>query len=99
MAAAGGRARATGVRGRSRQQFGRSVQVYFMLEKLVMTGGIRLLRVYSGDFFLANTVAITVVTFMLCLLVARRPSKTGPRAATAAPRTLDPVLTAPCTLR
>jgi hypothetical protein len=69
-----------------------------MLEKLVMTGGVRLLRVYAGGFFLANTVAITVVTFMLCLLVARRPSKTGPRAATAAPRTLDPVLTARWTL-
>jgi hypothetical protein len=54
------------------------VQVYFMLEKLVMTGGVRLLRVYAGGFFLANTVAIGVVTFMLCLLVAHRPSKTDP---------------------
>ena len=49
-----------------------------MLEKLVMTGGVRLLRVYAGGFFLANTVAIGVVTFMLCLLAARRPSKTDP---------------------
>ena len=34
----------------------------------------------------------------MCTVVKRRPSKTGPRAATAAPRTLDPVLTAPWTL-
>jgi hypothetical protein len=31
-------------------------EIYFMLEKLVMTGVVRLLRVYSGDFFVARPV-------------------------------------------
>lgn len=37
-----------------------------------------MLRVYVGGFFVANIMAIATTVYMLCLLVARRPSKTEP---------------------
>eukprot|EP01052_Picozoa_sp_SAG31_P013688 SAG31_NODE_829_length_11709_cov_5.435917_3_plen_921_part_00 len=51
-------------------------EVYYMIEKLLMTGVVRLVSTYFGGFFLANGMAIGITNFMLCLIVAQRPSKT-----------------------
>eukprot|EP01052_Picozoa_sp_SAG31_P059386 SAG31_NODE_18693_length_626_cov_1.250474_1_plen_187_part_10 len=53
-------------------------EVFFMVEKLILTGVVRALRVYVGGFFVANTIALTVVIFVLCTVVKHRPSKTDP---------------------
>jgi hypothetical protein len=36
------------------------------------------IRVYFGGFFLVLAASMTVTTFMLCLVVKARPSKTDP---------------------
>ena len=44
-------------------------EVWFMIEKLLLTGVVRLISVYFGGFFLANGMALIINNFMLCLIV------------------------------
>ena len=53
-------------------------EVWFMFEKLMLTGVIGIMKVYVGGFFLCNTLSMMTVTYMLCVIVMKRPSKTEP---------------------
>jgi hypothetical protein len=53
-------------------------EVWLTLEKLALTGIIVLVQIYIGGFFFCNILSMGMTTYMLCLFVKFRPSKTDP---------------------
>eukprot|EP01052_Picozoa_sp_SAG31_P009253 SAG31_NODE_483_length_15042_cov_28.867764_2_plen_184_part_00 len=52
-------------------------EIVLMIEKLVLTGVLRVLKVYVGGFLLVSVSGISFNIFMLCVVIAYRPSKTS----------------------
>eukprot|EP01052_Picozoa_sp_SAG31_P026825 SAG31_NODE_2459_length_5660_cov_13.094947_2_plen_443_part_00 len=53
-------------------------EVYFMAEKLLLTGVLAVLRVYLGGYFAVTLLSLIVTGTMLCVIVHAQPSRTAP---------------------
>eukprot|EP01052_Picozoa_sp_SAG31_P067795 SAG31_NODE_26589_length_439_cov_7.061765_2_plen_47_part_01 len=45
-------------------------EIFLMIEKLVLTGVLRVLKVYVGGFLLVSVSGISFNIFMLCVVIA-----------------------------
>ena len=53
-------------------------EVFFMIEQLLMAALVRMVQVYTGGYFCVALLSMTITTTMMCMIIAHRPSRTGP---------------------